>query len=67
MTLQRETKGENKRRERKTRIVATLCPASSSMERIKELFEAGVEVFRLNMSHRDHKDKEALIHNLRQG
>lgn len=66
MTLQRETKGENKRRERKTRIVATLGPASSSMERIKELFEAGVDVFRLNMSHGDHKDKEALIHIIRQ-
>ena len=66
MTLQRETNGENKRRERKTRIVATLGPASSSMERIKELFEAGVDVFRLNMSHGDHKDKEALVHIIRQ-
>ncbi|MBL4838691.1 MAG: pyruvate kinase, partial [Kordiimonadaceae bacterium] len=36
------------------------------MERIRELFEAGVDVFRLNMSHGDHKDKEALIHIIRQ-
>ena len=53
------------RRDRKTRIVATLGPASSSYERIKALFEAGVDVFRLNMSHGDHKDKEALVHIIR--
>lgn len=53
------------RRDRKTRIVATLGPASSSYDRIKALFEAGVDVFRLNMSHGDHKDKEALVHTIR--
>ncbi len=53
------------RRDRKTRIVATLGPASSSYERIKALFHAGVDVFRLNMSHGDHKDKEALAHTIR--
>ncbi len=53
------------RRQRKTRIVATLGPASSSHERIKQLFLAGVDVFRLNMSHGEHKDKEALVHTIR--
>jgi pyruvate kinase len=53
------------RRQRKTRIVATLGPASSSHERIRELFQTGVDVFRLNMSHGDHKDKEALVHTIR--
>lgn len=53
------------RRDRKTRIVATLGPASSSYDRIKALFETGVDVFRLNMSHGDHKDKEALVHTIR--
>ena len=52
-------------RRRKTRIVATLGPASSSYERIKALFIAGVDVFRLNMSHGEHKDKEALVHTIR--
>lgn len=53
------------RRQRKTRIVATLGPASSSYDRIKSLFLAGVDVFRLNMSHGEHKDKEALVHTIR--
>ncbi|NVJ69211.1 MAG: pyruvate kinase [Alphaproteobacteria bacterium] len=52
-------------RGRKTRIVATLGPASSSYERIKKLFLTGVDVFRLNMSHGEHKDKEALVHTIR--
>ena len=49
------------RRQRKTRIVATLGPASSSYEKIRELYLTGVDVFRLNMSHGDHKDKRALV------
>ncbi|MBW6454364.1 MAG: pyruvate kinase [Trueperaceae bacterium] len=36
---------------RRTKIVATLGPASSSPERIRELIEAGVDVFRVNFSH----------------
>jgi pyruvate kinase len=43
------------RRTRKTRIVATLGPASSSPETIKALFEAGADVFRINMSHTPHQ------------
>ena len=44
------------RRNRKTKIVATLGPSSSSPERIRELFDAGVDVFRLNFSHSTHDD-----------
>jgi len=36
---------------RRTKIVATLGPASSSPERIRELMKAGVDVFRVNFSH----------------
>jgi pyruvate kinase len=44
------------RRQRSAKIVATLGPASSSPERIGALFEAGVDVFRLNFSHGTHAD-----------
>ena len=39
------------RRSRRTKIIATLGPASDSPEVIERLFRAGVDVFRLNMSH----------------
>lgn len=39
------------RRNRNAKIVATLGPASSSLQVIRELFLAGVDVFRLNFSH----------------
>ncbi|WP_114946477.1 pyruvate kinase [Microvirga calopogonii] len=39
------------RRDRRTKILATLGPASENPEMIAKLFEAGADVFRLNMSH----------------
>ena len=42
------------RRQRKTKILATLGPASSAPDQLKKLFEAGVDVFRINMSHTSH-------------
>ncbi len=42
------------RRARKVKILATLGPASSDKEKIASLFEAGADVFRINMSHTDH-------------
>jgi pyruvate kinase len=44
------------RRQRKTKIIATLGPASSSKDMIRQLVEAGADVFRLNMSHSSHAD-----------
>jgi pyruvate kinase len=42
------------RRRRKTKILATLGPASCSPETMKALWQAGVDVFRINMSHTSH-------------
>ena len=44
------------RRHRNVKIVATLGPASSDYAMIKALFQAGADVFRLNMSHGIHED-----------
>ena len=41
---------------KKTKIVATLGPACSSREVIKEMIDAGVNVFRINFSHADYED-----------
>ncbi|MFP4165012.1 MAG: pyruvate kinase [Chitinispirillaceae bacterium] len=40
---------------KKTRIIATLGPASSSTEKIRSLLAEGVNVFRFNFSHGDHE------------
>ena len=41
---------------RRTKIVATIGPATESEEIISELIKAGVTTFRLNFSHGDHED-----------
>ncbi|MFN3230591.1 MAG: pyruvate kinase [Alphaproteobacteria bacterium] len=53
------------RRRRSIRIIATLGPASSSAETIHTLYEAGADVFRLNMSHGTQQDVAALYHAVR--
>ncbi len=45
------------KRNRNVKIVATLGPASSDYDTIRALFEAGVDVFRLNMSHGTHEEQ----------
>ncbi|MFZ5617441.1 MAG: pyruvate kinase [Pseudomonadota bacterium] len=42
-------------RKRQCKIVATVGPASSSPSMLRLLFEAGVDVFRLNFSHGEHE------------
>ncbi len=53
------------RRPSHTKIVATLGPASSSPETIKALFDAGVDVFRLNFSHGTHDDHRERVRLIR--
>jgi pyruvate kinase len=48
-------------RQRRTRIVATLGPASRSPEMVVALARAGADVFRLNFSHGAHADHAAAL------
>jgi len=51
---------------KKTKIVATLGPACSTKETIKEMIDAGVNVFRINFSHADYEDVSARINTIRE-
>src|SRR5690348_16705166 len=42
---------------KRTKIIATLGPATSSPERVRQLVKSGVNVFRLNMSHGNGQDQ----------
>ncbi|MBN9551882.1 MAG: pyruvate kinase, partial [Alphaproteobacteria bacterium] len=53
------------RRNRKVKILATIGPASSSDEMLRKLFEAGADVFRINMSHTDHELMRTLVGRIR--
>lgn len=46
---------------KKTKIVATLGPACSTKEVIKDMIDAGVNVFRINFSHADYTDVKERI------
>src|SRR5947199_6138553 len=61
-------RGRNRvmRRRRSAKIVATLGPASAGGERIRALFDAGVDVFRLNFSHGTHDQHRARFTEIRQ-
>src|SRR5205814_8935351 len=60
-TLTGARNAEPMRRLRRTKIVATLGPASGSREMIARLFEAGADVFRVNMSHTSHDRMRELV------
>lgn len=51
---------------KKTKIVATLGPACSSKEVIKNMIDAGVNVFRINFSHADYTDVSERINIIRE-
>ena len=53
-------------KQKKTKIVATLGPATSNKEVLKGMIEAGVDVFRINFSHADYKDVEKRIRMIRE-
>ena len=50
----------------RTKIVATIGPACSTKEVLKEMIQEGVDVFRLNFSHSRHEEHLRIIQFLRQ-
>ncbi|MEQ1853594.1 MAG: pyruvate kinase, partial [Chthoniobacteraceae bacterium] len=50
---------------RKTKIIATLGPATESPEMIRTLIDTGVNCFRLNMSHAPHEWIRAVVPRIR--
>lgn len=54
------------KRQRNAKIVATLGPASSDTATIERLFDAGADVFRLNLSHGTHADHRARYERIRE-
>jgi pyruvate kinase len=53
------------RRLRRIKILATLGPSSSDVGTIRKLFEAGADVFRINMSHTPHDKMRTLVETIR--
>ncbi|NJY61351.1 pyruvate kinase [Salinimicrobium sp. CDJ15-81-2] len=51
---------------KKTKIVATLGPATSSKEVLREMMQAGVNVFRVNFSHANYDDVKQRIEMIRE-
>ncbi len=49
------------RRRRKIKILATLGPSSNTPETIEQLFRAGADLFRINMSHTSHEAMRELV------
>ena len=51
--------------DKKTKILATLGPASNSLEMIEKLIDAGANMFRLNFSHGSHEYHQETLDNIR--
>lgn len=51
---------------KRTKIIATIGPASDSLEKITELMKAGVNVFRLNFSHGTHEYHSEVLAKIRE-
>ena len=49
----------------KTKIIATLGPASSSKTMMSRLISSGVDVFRINFSHAKHEDVERIVSDIK--
>ncbi|MHB0898516.1 MAG: pyruvate kinase, partial [Spirochaetales bacterium] len=52
--------------DKRTKIVATTGPASEKPEIIRELIREGVDVFRLNFSHKTHEEADKAVAMIRE-
>src|SRR3954453_20505876 len=50
---------------RKTKIICTLGPATENAEMLKQMVEAGTNIFRLNMSHATHEWVRTIVPRIR--
>ncbi len=50
----------------KTKIIATIGPACSDIRVLRKMFEAGIDVCRLNFSHGSHEEHLSVIRNIRE-
>ena len=46
---------------RRTKIICTIGPATASFDMLKKLYDAGMNVVRINMSHADHESALQVI------
>ena len=53
-------------KERKTKLLTTIGPATASYEKLKALYAAGANAFRLNFSHGSHEDHLKVINYTKQ-
>jgi pyruvate kinase len=51
---------------RKTKIICTLGPATGHTDVLRQLIEQGTDVFRLNMSHADHRSAREVVPRIRE-
>ncbi|MEX0643275.1 MAG: pyruvate kinase [Pirellulales bacterium] len=58
-------RSQDPRQRSRTKIIATIGPASSEPTRLAELLRAGVDVFRLNMAHADVDEQQGHVDNIR--
>ncbi|PYJ25160.1 MAG: pyruvate kinase, partial [Verrucomicrobia bacterium] len=50
---------------RKTKIICTLGPASERTDVLQQLIHAGTDIFRVNMSHADHRSVRDVVPRIR--
>ncbi len=53
------------KRQRRTKIIATIGPSSCQPDQLEKLIVAGADVFRINMSHSSHEEMQAYVAALR--